>query len=62
MIRLWTLLNQPGKLHFYLALLFAALSGGFGIFLLGLSGWFLTAASLAGLAGAGYVFNHLYLA
>lgn len=60
MIRLWTLLGQPARTKFILALILSAGAGAFGIGLLGLSGWFLTAAALAGVAGAGYVFNHLY--
>ena len=60
MIRLWTLLGRPARLHFILALAFSAAAGAFSIILLGLSGWFLTAAALAGAAGSGLVFNHLY--
>lgn len=43
-----------------LAVLLAMLSGISSTALLGLSGWFLTAAGIAGGAGAGKAFNHLY--
>ena len=60
MLKLWRLLGRPAKRRFALALLLSALAGASSIILLGLSGWFLTAAAVAGSAGAGYVFNHLY--
>jgi len=60
MLKLWRLLGRPAKRRFALALLLSALAGASSIILLGLSGWFLTAAAIAGSAGAGYVFNHLY--
>ena len=60
MLTLWRLLGRPAKIRFGLALLLSALAGASSIVLLGLSGWFLTAAAIAGSAGAGYVFNHLY--
>lgn len=60
MIRLWRLLGYPARLRLLLALVLSAAAGCFGIVLMGLSGWFLTAAALAGASGAGYVFNHLY--
>ena len=60
MLKLWKLLGRPAKVRFGLALLLSALAGASSIALLGLSGWFLTAAAIAGSAGAGYVFNHLY--
>lgn len=60
MLELWRLLGRPARGRLFLALAFAALSGASGVMLLGLSGWFLTAAALAGLSGGGYVFNHLY--
>lgn len=60
MIELWKALGQPARTQFAIALLLSALSGAAGVSLLGLSGWFLTAAALAGLSGAGYIFNHLY--
>lgn len=60
MLTLWRLLGRPAKRRFALALLLSALAGASSIILLGLSGWFLTAAAIAGSAGAGYVFNHLY--
>ena len=60
MLTLWRLLGRPAKRRFALALLLSALAGASSIVLLGLSGWFLTAAAIAGSAGAGYVFNHLY--
>ena len=59
MLKLWRLLGRPAKRRFALALLLSALAGASSIILLGLSGWFLTAAAVAGSAGAGYVFNHL---
>ena len=60
MLKLWRLLGKPAKVRFALALLLSALAGASSIVLLGLSGWFLTAAAIAGVSGAGYVFNHLY--
>lgn len=60
MLKLWRALGRPAGLRFSLALLLSALAGASSVILLGLSGWFLTAAALAGVSGAGYVFNHLY--
>ena len=60
MLKLWSALGRPARLRFFLALLLSALAGASSVILLGLSGWFLTAAAVAGVAGAGYVFNHLY--
>lgn len=60
MIGLWRDLGAPARLRFALALALSALAGLAGIVLLGLSGWFLTAAALAGMAGTGHAFNHLY--
>lgn len=60
MLKLWRLLGRPAKVRFAVALLLSALAGASSIILLGLSGWFLTAAAIAGSTGAGYVFNHLY--
>lgn len=60
MIRLWTRLGRPHGRLLALALLLAGLSGGMSVFLLGLSGWFLTASAIAGAAGLGLSFNHLY--
>ncbi|RFB03896.1 amino acid ABC transporter ATP-binding/permease protein [Parvularcula marina] len=60
MIDLFYRLGAPGRKRFLLALLLSAIAGAAGIGLLGLSGWFLTASALAGTAGAGHVFNHLY--
>lgn len=54
-------LIDPGtKNRFAASLGLSMLAGASGTALLGLSGWFLTAAALAGLAGTGLVFNHLY--
>lgn len=60
MIELWKMLGAPHKWRFGLALGLSALAGMFSVVLLGLSGWFLTASAIAGVSGAGYVFNHLY--
>ncbi|MEZ5921321.1 MAG: ATP-binding cassette domain-containing protein [Parvularculaceae bacterium] len=60
MLTLWQTLSAPAGRRFILALSLSALAGAAGVILLGLSGWFLTAASLAGAAGAGFTFNHLY--
>lgn len=60
MLNLWRLLGRPAKIRFGLTLFLSALAGASSIALLGLSGWFLTAAAIAGSAGAGYIFNHLY--
>ena len=43
MIKLWKRLGMPGQTQFASALGLAALSGASAVFLLGLSGWFLTA-------------------
>ncbi len=60
MLELWRLLGRPAKGRLVLALTLSAAAGASGVILLGLSGWFLTAAALAGLSGGGYSFNHLY--
>ena len=60
MLTLWRVLGAPARNRFMLALVLSALAGASSVVLLGLSGWFLTAASIAGASGAGYVFNHLY--
>lgn len=60
MLKLWRILGQPARKKFVLALLLSALAGASSVILLGLSGWFLTAAAIAGVSGAGYAFNHLY--
>ena len=60
MIALWKSLGWPAARTFVLALLLSAVSAAFGIALLGLSGWFLAAAAVAGAAGGGHAFNHLY--
>jgi ATP-binding cassette subfamily C protein CydC len=60
LIALWKSLGWPAARTFALALLLSAVSAAFGIALLGLSGWFLAAAAVAGAAGAGHAFNHLY--
>lgn len=52
--------DSGARWRFLASLILSALAGAFGTALLGLSGWFLTAAALAGLSGAGLVFNHLY--
>jgi len=60
MIELWHLLGRPARGRLILALALSAAAGASGVILLGLSGWFLTAAALAGMSGGGYIFNHLY--
>ncbi|NBC20744.1 MAG: ATP-binding cassette domain-containing protein [Alphaproteobacteria bacterium] len=60
MLELWRLLGRPAKGRLMLALILSAAAGASGVILLGLSGWFLTAAALAGLSGGGHAFNHLY--
>lgn len=60
MLKLWRALGRPARMRFGIALFLSALAGASSVILLGLSGWFLTAAALAGVSGAGYVFNHLY--
>lgn len=59
MIKLWRTLGRPAGGALVLALLLSALAAVFGIVLLGLSGWFLTAAAVAGAGGAITSFNHL---
>lgn len=60
MLELFEDLGAPAKGRFVGALALSAAAGASGVLLLGLSGWFLTAAALAGLAGLGHAFNHLY--
>jgi ATP-binding cassette subfamily C protein CydC len=60
MIALWMRLGRPYKGRIALALLLAGAGGIMAALLLGISGWFLTASALAGAAGAGQAFNHLY--
>lgn len=60
MIRLWTRLGRPHAGRIALAVLLAAIGGAMSALLLGVSGWFLTASAMAGAAGAGLAFNHLY--
>ncbi len=60
MLELWRLLGRPARGRLALALVLSAMAGASGVFLLGLSGWFLTASAMAGLSGGGYLFNHLY--
>jgi len=60
MIALWTRLGRPCGGRIALALLLAGAGGIMAALLLGISGWFLTASALAGAAGAGQAFNHLY--
>ncbi len=59
MIVLWRYIGEPGRLHFQIALFLSAVAGASGVVLLGLSGWFLTSAALAGVSGLGLMFNHL---
>ncbi len=59
MMALWMLIGRPPRGRFILAMLLSVLAAACGVGLLGLSGWFLTAAAGAGLAGAGATFNHL---
>lgn len=58
--RVWTLLGRPGPNRFVAALALSIGAAIASVALLGLSGWFLTAAALAGAAGAGVAFNHLF--
>lgn len=60
MLNLWSALGAPGRLQFFLAMGLAALAAIAGVVLMGLSGWFLVAGALAGAAGFGHSFNHLY--
>ncbi len=60
MKRIWKSLDSPAKGAFFAAVVLSALGGASGVVLLGLSGWFLTASALAGFAGSGFAFNHLY--
>jgi len=60
MIPLWTRLGRPYKGRIALAFVLAGAGGIMAALLLGISGWFLTASALAGAAGAGQAFNHLY--
>ncbi|MGE6697188.1 ATP-binding cassette domain-containing protein [Hyphomonas sp. NPDC076900] len=60
MMKLWSALGAPGRLQFVLAMGLAAVAAIAGVVLMGLSGWFLVAGALAGVAGAGHSFNHLF--
>lgn len=60
MLKLWSSLEAPGRLQFRLAMGLAAAASIAGVVLMGLSGWFLVAGALAGAAGAGHSFNHLF--
>lgn len=60
MLKLWSTLGAPGRLQFGLAMGLAAVASIAGVVLMGLSGWFLVAGALAGAAGAGHSFNHLF--
>ena len=60
MLKLWSALGAPGRLQFGLAMGLAAIASIAGVVLMGLSGWFLVAGALAGAAGAGHSFNHLF--
>lgn len=60
MLNLWSALGAPGRLQFFLAMGLAAMAAIAGVVLMGLSGWFLVAGALAGAAGFGHSFNHLY--
>ena len=60
MMKLWSALGAPGRLQFGLAMGLAAVAAIAGVVLMGLSGWFLVAGALAGVAGAGHSFNHLF--
>lgn len=60
MLKLWSALGVPGRLQFRLAMGLAAAASIAGVVLMGLSGWFLVAGALAGAAGAGHSFNHLF--
>lgn len=60
MLMLWKALGAPGRLRFLIAALLCVIASVSGVILLGLSGWFLVAGALAGAAGLGHSFNHLY--
>ena len=60
MIRLWSRLGRPARVRLIVAFSLAAAAGAMSALLLGISGWFLTASAVAGFAGAGMAFNHLY--
>ncbi|WP_417492708.1 amino acid ABC transporter ATP-binding/permease protein [Maricaulis sp.] len=60
MIRLWTHLGRPQAGRILVAIALSAAGGILAVVLLGVSGWFLTASAIAGSAGAGLLFNHLY--
>ncbi len=59
MIRLWLALGKPALGALVLALFLSATAAAFGIALLGLSGWFLAAAAVAGGGASVAAFNHL---
>jgi ATP-binding cassette subfamily C protein CydC len=59
MIQLWRKLGKPASGALLMALLLSTMAAAFGIALLGLSGWFLAAAAVAGAGGSVAAFNHL---
>jgi len=59
MMKLWRALGRPAAGPLGFALLLSVLAAAFGVALLGLSGWFLAAAAVAGAGGAITAFNHL---
>lgn len=59
-LRFFLALSKPDRWWLRLGAALAALTALAGIGLLSLSGWFITAAAVAGLAGAGRSFNYMF--
>ncbi|MEM1087780.1 MAG: ATP-binding cassette domain-containing protein [Pseudomonadota bacterium] len=60
MLELWSDLGRPRQNLILYSLCLSVIAGASGVFLLGLSGWFLTSTAIFGAAGLGLSFNHFY--
>ncbi|MEO1642786.1 MAG: hypothetical protein AAFR74_05570, partial [Pseudomonadota bacterium] len=60
MLKLWSDLGGPRRNLILYSLCLSIIAGASGVFLLGLSGWFLTSTAIFGAAGLGLSFNHFY--
>ncbi|MEM7492211.1 MAG: ATP-binding cassette domain-containing protein [Pseudomonadota bacterium] len=60
MLKLWSDLGRPRQNLILFSVGLSVIAGASGVFLLGLSGWFLTSTAIFGAAGLGLSFNHFY--
>ena len=60
MLKLWSDLGRPRRNLILFSIGLSVIAGASGVFLLGLSGWFLTSTAVFGAAGLGLSFNHFY--